>query len=126
MKRLIIAVVLLSLSSITSYAQNWPSFRGPNASGVAERTNPPLTRDVEKSHNVLWRTTIPGLSHASPIAWRAERNEITSWTTPTIYEGKNRVELIANGGRYIRGYDPLTQGMLIVRGEHAIYALGKR
>src|SRR4029079_10657280 len=41
-------------------------------------------------------------------AWRVERNEITSWTTPTIYQGKNRVELIANGGRYIRGYDPLT------------------
>ena len=41
-------------------------------------------------------------------AWRVERNEITSWTTPTIYEGKNRVELIANGGRYIRSYDPLT------------------
>jgi hypothetical protein len=41
-------------------------------------------------------------------AWRVERHEITSWTTPTIYQGKNRVELIANGGRYIRGYDPLT------------------
>jgi outer membrane protein assembly factor BamB len=41
-------------------------------------------------------------------AWRVERNEITSWTTPTIYQGKDRVELIANGGRYIRGYDPFT------------------
>ena len=41
-------------------------------------------------------------------AWRVERNEITSWTTPSIYQGKNRTELIANGGRYIRGYDPLT------------------
>jgi len=268
MKRLAIAVIffaVLSLSSVTSYAQNWPSFRGPNASGVAEGTNPPLTWDVEKSHNVLWKAAIPGLSHASPIvwgnniyvitavssdsktgfaaknrgidlanddaphtwmiyaidkrngqvlwsnkayegvprakrhvkatqanstpvtdgryvvalfgseglacydvngkllwkqdlgvlnpglwddkdsswghssspiiyrdlvivqadghkqsfiaafnlkdgkqAWRVERNEITSWTTPTIYEGKNRVELIANGGRYIRGYDALT------------------
>ncbi len=41
-------------------------------------------------------------------AWRVERNEITSWATPTIYQGKDRAELIANGGRYIRGYDPLT------------------
>lgn len=41
-------------------------------------------------------------------AWRVERNEITSWTTPTILESKNRAELIANGGRYIRSYDPLT------------------
>lgn len=264
MKRLIVLVVLV-LSSVTSNAQNWPSFRGPNASGVAEGTNPPTTWDLEKSQNVLWKTNIPGLSHSSPIvwgnnifvitavsseakptfkakdrgiglanddvshtwmifaldkrngrvlwtekayegvprakrhvkatqanstpvtdgryvvalfgseglacydmkgklqwkqdlgvlnpglwddkesswghasspiiyrdlvfvqadghkqsfiaafnlkdgkqAWRVERNEITSWTTPAIYQGKDRVELIANGGRYIRGYDPLT------------------
>jgi len=263
MKRLVLLV--LFLSSITVNAQNWPSFRGPNASGVAEGTNPPVTWDLEKSQNVLWKTNIPGLSHSSPIvwgdnifvitaisseakptfeakdrgiglandnvshtwmifaldkrngrvlwtekayegvprakrhvkatqanstpvtdgryvvalfgseglacydlkgkllwkqdlgvlnpglwddkesswghasspiiyrdlvivqadghkqsfiaafnlkdgkqAWRVERNEITSWTTPAIYQGKNRVELIANGGRYIRGYDPLT------------------
>lgn len=260
-----LAILVVCLSAITANAQNWPSFRGPNASGVAEGSNPPVTWDAEKAQNVLWRTAIPGLSHASPIvwgnnifvitaisgdskssfqakdrgiglanddvkhtwmiyaidkrngkvlwsdkayegvprakrhvkatqanstpvtdgryvaalfgseglacydtngkllwkqdlgvlnpglwddkdsswghssspiiyrdlvivqadghkqsfiaafnlkdgkqAWRVERNEITSWTTPTIYQGKNRVELIANGGRYIRGYDPLT------------------
>jgi outer membrane protein assembly factor BamB len=265
MKSLIIGLSIVVLSSITINAQNWPSFRGPNASGVAEGSKPPITWDVEKSQNVLWRTPIPGLSHASPIvwdnyifvitaissdlkagfqakdrgidlanddvkhawmiyaldkrngkvlwsdkpyegvprakrhvkatqanstpvtdghyvvalfgseglaaydmkgkllwkqdlgvlnpglwddkdsswghssspiiyrdlvivqadghkqsfiaafslkdgkqAWRVERNEITSWTTPTIYQGKDRTELIANGGRYIRGYDPLT------------------
>jgi outer membrane protein assembly factor BamB len=263
MKRL--AILVLFLSSITVNAQNWPSFRGPNASGVAEGANPPVTWDLEKSQNVLWKTGIPGLSHSSPIvwgnnifvitavsseakptfkakdrgiglanddashtwmifaldkrngrviwtekayegvprakrhvkatqanstpvtdgryvvalfgseglacydikgklqwkqdlgvlnpglwddkesswghasspiiyrdlvivqadghkqsfiaafnlkdgkqAWRVERNEITSWTTPAIYQGKDRVELIVNGGRYIRGYDPLT------------------
>lgn len=267
MKRLIISVVCLSIlgfSSVTANAQNWPSFRGPNASGVAEGSKPPITWDVEKAQNVLWRTAIPGQSHASPIvwgnhiflitavsdaktsvqakvrgigmandevkhtwmiyaldrrngrvlwtntayegvprakrhvkatqanstpvtdgryvaalfgseglacynvkgkllwkkdlgvlnpglwddkasswghssspviyrdlvivqadghtqsfiaafnlkdgkqAWRVERNEITSWATPTLYRGANRVELIANGGRYIRSYDPLT------------------
>ena len=268
MKRLSISLVfffVLGLSTLTTHAQNWPAFRGPNASGVADGANPPITWDLEKSENVLWKTDIPGLSHASPIvwdnhvfvitaissdaktgfqakdrgidlanddvkhtwmiyaldkrdgkvlwsnkafegvprakrhvkatqanstpvtdgryvvalfgseglaaydtkgtllwkqdlgvlnpglwddkesswghasspiiyrdlvivqadghkqsfiaafnlkdgkqAWRVERNEITSWTTPTIYQGKDRVELIANGGRYIRGYDPLT------------------
>ena len=260
-----LAIAVLFLSSITINAQNWPSFRGPNASGVADGTNPPINWDIEKSQNVLWKTNIPGLSHSSPIvwcnqifvitavsseakptfkakdrgidlatddarhtwmifaldkrsgrviwsekayegvprarrhvkatqanstpvtdgryvvalfgseglacydikgklqwkqdlgvlnpglwddkesswghssspiiyrdlvivqadghkqsfiaafnlkdgkqAWRVERNEITSWTTPTIYQGKDRVELIVNGGRYIRGYDPLT------------------
>lgn len=265
MKRLIILAVCLSFSAVTTYAQNWPSFRGPNASGVADGTSPPVTWDLEKSQNVLWKTAIPGLSHSSPIVWgnqifvitaisseakptfkakdrgiglanddarhtwmiyaldkrdgrviwtekayegvprakrhvkatqanstpatdgryvvalfgseglacydikgkplwkqdlgvlnpglwddkesswghasspiiyrdlvivqadghkqsfiaafnlkdgkqvwRVERNEITSWTTPTIYQGKDRVELIVNGGRFIRGYDPLT------------------
>jgi len=265
MKPLAIFLLVLGLSSTTTNAQNWPSFRGPNASGIAEGSKPPTTWDVEKAQNVLWRTAIPGLSHSSPIvwgnqifvitaisseskpifkakdrgidlanddvphtwmifaldkssgkvlwsnkayegvprakrhvkatqanstpvtdgryvvavfgseglacydttgkllwkqdlgvlnpglwddkdsswghssspiiyrdlvivqadghkqsfiaafnlkdgkqAWRVERNEITSWTTPTIYQGKERVELIANGGRYIRGYDPLT------------------
>ena len=55
MKRLIISLSILVLSSITPNAQNWPSFRGPNASGVAEGTNPPTTWDVEKSHNVIWK-----------------------------------------------------------------------
>jgi outer membrane protein assembly factor BamB len=41
-------------------------------------------------------------------AWRVERNEITSWSTPTILEAQGRAELIANGGRFIRGYDPAT------------------
>lgn len=40
--------------------------------------------------------------------WRVERGEITSWSTPALYESKGRAELIANGGRFIRGYDPLT------------------
>jgi outer membrane protein assembly factor BamB len=41
-------------------------------------------------------------------AWRVERGEITSWTTPSINTESQRTVLIANGGRYIRGYDPLT------------------
>ncbi|HEU4711711.1 MAG TPA: PQQ-binding-like beta-propeller repeat protein [Pyrinomonadaceae bacterium] len=265
MKRLTILIAIAILSFTTANAQNWPSFRGPNASGVAEGSKPPITWDVAKTQNVLWRTAIPGLSHASPIvwdnhifvitavssdaktgfiakdrgiglanddakhtwmiyaldkrngkilwsntayegvprakrhvkatqanatpvtdgryvvalfgseglacydikgkllwkqdlgvlnpglwddktsswghssspviyrdlvivqadghsqsfiaaynlkdgkqAWRVERNEITSWATPTIYQGKDRTELIANGGRFIRGYDPQT------------------
>ena len=265
MKRTVFFLLVLAFSSITTRAQNWPSFRGPNASGVAEGTNPPTSWDLEKTQNVLWKTNIPGLSHSSPIvwgnqvfvitavssdanasfkakdrgidlatddakhtwmifaldkrngrvlwtdkpyegvprarrhvkatqanstpvtdgryvvavfgseglacydtngkllwkqdlgvlnpglwddkesswghasspiiyrdlvivqadghkqsfiaafnlkdgkqAWRVERNEITSWTTPSIYQGKDRTELIANGGRYVRGYDPLT------------------
>lgn len=40
--------------------------------------------------------------------WKTGRDEISSWGTPTVYEGKARAELIANGSKAVRGYDPLT------------------
>ena len=40
--------------------------------------------------------------------WKTERAEIPSWGTPTIVEGKQRVELVTNATKAMRGYDPLT------------------
>ena len=40
--------------------------------------------------------------------WRTSRDEIPSWSTPTVYEGNGRAELVANGGKFVRGYDPQT------------------
>ncbi len=42
------------------------------------------------------------------LVWKTPREEISSWGTPTVYEGKTRAELITNGSRAIRGYDPAT------------------
>jgi outer membrane protein assembly factor BamB len=47
---------------------NWPSFRGPAASGIAEKQNLPDRWDGS-GQNILWRTPIPGLAHSSPIVW---------------------------------------------------------
>ena len=47
----------------------WPSFRGPAASGVADGQNPPTLWDAVTGHNVLWKTPIPGLGHSSPVIW---------------------------------------------------------
>ncbi len=49
--------------------QNWPSFRGPHASGVADGQFPPLTWDAEKNRNIRWKTPIPGLGHSCPVVW---------------------------------------------------------
>lgn len=38
--------------------------------------------------------------------WMTSRDEIPSWGSPTIVEGTQRAELIANGTRFVRGYDP--------------------
>ena len=48
---------------------SWPSFRGPNASGVAEGQNLPEKWSPATQENILWRTPIPGLAHSSPIVW---------------------------------------------------------
>ena len=93
-----LVVLVLFFSAITINAQNWPSFRGPNASGVAEGTNPPVTWDIEKSQNVLWKTNIPGLSHASPIVWGNQIFVITAVSSeakPT-FKAKDRGIGLAN------------------------------
>lgn len=48
---------------------NWPSFRGPQAAGVTEEQNLPDRWDGKTGENILWRTTIPGLAHSSPVVW---------------------------------------------------------
>ena len=47
----------------------WPSFRGPNASGVADGQNLPASWDVRTGQNIRWTVSIPGLAHSSPIVW---------------------------------------------------------
>jgi outer membrane protein assembly factor BamB len=48
---------------------NWPSFRGPNACGIAEGYATPTTWSAESGKNVLWKAPIPGLAHSSPVIW---------------------------------------------------------
>ena len=48
---------------------SWPSFRGPNASGVADGQELPDGWNAKTGENILWRTPIPGLAHSSPIVW---------------------------------------------------------
>ena len=51
-------------------AQNWPSFRGPDANGVAAASSkPPSKWDLSSSRNVAWKVPVPGLAHSSPIVW---------------------------------------------------------
>ena len=51
-------------------AGDWPSFRGPSASGVADKQNLPESWDATTGKHLRWKTAIPGLAHASPIVWR--------------------------------------------------------
>jgi outer membrane protein assembly factor BamB len=71
-----VAVVLCVPASFgTSGASNprpgvdWPQFRGIRASGVDERHPAPIKWDVARKDALRWKTSIPGLGHASPVVW---------------------------------------------------------
>lgn len=60
---------ILLTFTLTVAAQNWPSFRGPEAAGIADGQHLPAVWDSHKPAGVLWKTPVPGLAHASPIVW---------------------------------------------------------
>jgi outer membrane protein assembly factor BamB len=62
------ALALCALFARDAQAQNWPSFRGPQATGLGQGTAP-ATWDAEKSVNLAWKTKVPGLANSSPVVW---------------------------------------------------------
>jgi outer membrane protein assembly factor BamB len=72
---LIFLTTILSLSPATPISapgntDNWPSFRGTDARGVAEGAKTPVAWNVEKRENVRFKTPIPGLGHSCPVVWQ--------------------------------------------------------
>lgn len=68
--------------------QNWPSFRGPSANGVAAGYPTATTWNVKSGENVRWKTPIPGLAHSSPVIW-GDRIFVT---TAVSSEGESRLK----------------------------------
>src|SRR5262245_27170314 len=58
--RLIVAVALgvVAVLGAPAGAQHWPSFRGPQASGVLDGSDPPASWDVTRKEHVRWQTAI--------------------------------------------------------------------
>jgi len=88
-----VAALLSALLSSTLAASSWPSFRGPGATGVSDARALPISWDVPAKRNVKWRTSIPGLSHASPIVW-GDRIYVVS---ARALEGDSALDMGAEG-----------------------------
>ena len=56
-------VLLAATRGLTLRADNWPSFRGPLASGVGDSA--PLPAEWK----VKWKAPLEGLGHSSPVVW---------------------------------------------------------
>ena len=71
MKRLIIAFVLalsiLSIASRVHAQENWPHWRGPHHNGVSDAKKLPMKWSA--TENILWKTSLPSWSAATPIIW---------------------------------------------------------
>ncbi len=66
-----LAVVLLGSSVFNGFGtvlspSNWPQFRGPNSSGVAEAAKPPVK--IDPTNGALWKIEVPW-SPSSPCVW---------------------------------------------------------
>ena len=58
---------LLALAANLACAENWPCWRGPRGDGTSLEKEPP-TR-WSSTENVVWKTSVPGEGHSSPIIW---------------------------------------------------------
>lgn len=64
----IFLVLICTLNSPLSAAENWPGWRGPRGDGsTADDPRIPVKWSVPD--DVLWKTPLPGKGHASPIIW---------------------------------------------------------
>jgi outer membrane protein assembly factor BamB len=61
--------LLLLVGCAPEDPSRWPSFRGPNAAGVADGQGLPDSWNAETGENVRFKQPIPGLAHSSPVIW---------------------------------------------------------
>ena len=97
---------LLAVTAPTALPQEtterfqWPSFRGPLASGIADGQNPPTAWDPETGRNVLWSTPLPGLGHSSPVVW-----DERIYLTTAVSDDPNSIFRYGTDGRMDRRSD---------------------
>ena len=85
--RTLTASLLLAvpLAAVTGAAEpsEWPQFRGPSGSGVADASS--LPEHWSRTDNVAWAIDVPGRGWSSPIVWR-DRVFVTSAISPGAFK----------------------------------------
>lgn len=66
MKLNLLLGLMVTTSTLAASPRNWPQFRGPNASGIADDAKPPVEFGPDK--NLLWKSPAPP-SVSSAIVW---------------------------------------------------------
>lgn len=98
-------IIVGLIFSSQSFAQNWPSFRGPNASGLADGFDLPILLETTKAE---WKTEIPGLGHSSPIIWGGR-----VFLTTAVSDDPNSIFIHGIDGRIDRRSDKAIHSYLV-------------
>ena len=93
----ILTLLTTSLAIHNVAAENWPQFRGPQASGVSSGTAP-TKWNATTGENILWQTPLVGLGHASPIVW-GDKIYIATAVRPGM-KAELKVGLYGDGDSY--------------------------
>jgi outer membrane protein assembly factor BamB len=99
-------LLLFLFAALASSSDQWPQFRGPQSSGVADDPNLPDTWSTTR--NVVWKTEIPGGGWSSPVVW-GDRIFLTSVISTTateapkkgLYFGGNRENIPTDEHRWM-------------------------
>jgi outer membrane protein assembly factor BamB len=66
---------------------NWPHWRGPEATGTAPRADPPVTWNTKR--NIKWKAALPGRGSATPIVWKDQVFVVTAIKTEQVADPKD-------------------------------------
>jgi outer membrane protein assembly factor BamB len=64
---LVHSACVLVLSAISTRADHWPQWRGPQGTGASAETNLPLHWSTNE--NVRWRVPLPDRGNSTPVVW---------------------------------------------------------
>lgn len=65
--RFMLFVLFAVATTPAAVADNWPQWRGPNASGIAAPGAYPV--EFSSDENIAWKTKLPGAGSSSPVVW---------------------------------------------------------
>src|SRR5262245_37789461 len=87
-------------------SDNWPDFRGPNGDGRAGVCDLPI--NWSESHNVRWKTPIPGSGWSTPVIWGDQ-----VWLTTATTDGKRMSAIGLN-----RSSGEITHNVVVFETDH--------
>jgi len=65
----LVAILSVTVFCVAAAPEYWPTWRGPNMSGVSNDAQPPLT--WSQTDNIVWSIDVPGdTSNSTPIIWQ--------------------------------------------------------